>query len=264
MTQTAVDSLTDDRDWKERVAVVSPSTVGPVSADDDVPEYEPSDSFKRIDLPSYTVLDIPARMWITDEGNLALVVPLMAQDIKHVEISNLHVVGNPRFGMFLQSVRNLRLENVTIEMTDAASSGSRARTTSPSARSTSPRCSAGSSSRITRTSRSRASSSRIATGRPSASTRETTSVTIHERRHDREPPDVRRPTGGRTRAILWHLRLGRPDLERPDHELRRPGQGDRPEHSGRRRRDRPQTQSRRRLGDGNGHPRRGRRTRGRR
>ncbi|WP_245550146.1 RICIN domain-containing protein [Halopiger xanaduensis] len=117
VTQSAVDSLTDGRDWMEKVAVVSPSTVGPVHGDGDIGEYDPSDQFAGIELPSYTALDVPARMRVEDEGDQAMVIPVMAADAEHVEIPNLHVVGNPRFGMFLQSVRNLRLGNISIEMT---------------------------------------------------------------------------------------------------------------------------------------------------
>lgn len=59
VTQAAVDSLTDGRDWMEKVAVVSPSTVGPADVDDSLDDYEYSDDVAGIELPSYTVLDIP-------------------------------------------------------------------------------------------------------------------------------------------------------------------------------------------------------------
>ncbi|WP_339106150.1 RICIN domain-containing protein [Haloterrigena salinisoli] len=117
VTQAAVDSLTDGRDWKETVAVVSPSTVGPVDGSGDVPTYEGSSDIRGIELPSYTVLDMPATMRVEDEGDQALVVPVTAYDAEHIEIPNFRVVGNPRFGMFLRSVRNLRLGNVNVEMT---------------------------------------------------------------------------------------------------------------------------------------------------
>lgn len=117
VTQAAVDSLTDGRDWMEKVAVVSPSTVGPVYGDEDVGDYDPSDEIESIDLPSYTVLDVPAPIRVEDEGDQPLIVPVTISDAEHVEIPNLRVVGNPRFGMFLQSVRNLRLGNIHIEMT---------------------------------------------------------------------------------------------------------------------------------------------------
>lgn len=118
VTQAAVDSLTDGRDWKETVAVVSPSTVGPVDVDESLDDYEYSDAVKGIELPSYTVLDILAPMHIEEEGDETFVDPIKAADAEHIEIPNLHLVGNPRFGMFLRSVRNLRLGNIHIEMTD--------------------------------------------------------------------------------------------------------------------------------------------------
>lgn len=79
--------------------------------------YEPLDQFTGIELPSYTVLDVPVTMRIEDEGDQLMVIPVMISDAKHAEIPNLHVVGNSRFGIFLQSIRNLRLGNVNIEMT---------------------------------------------------------------------------------------------------------------------------------------------------
>ncbi|WP_241175185.1 right-handed parallel beta-helix repeat-containing protein [Natronolimnobius sp. AArcel1] len=118
VTQAAVDSLTDGRDWMEKVAVVSPSTVGPADVDDSLDDYEYSDDVAGIELPSYTVLDIPAPMRIEETGDQTFVDPIKAADAEHIEIPNLRLVGNPRFGMFLRSVRNVRLGNIHIEMTD--------------------------------------------------------------------------------------------------------------------------------------------------
>ena len=123
VTQAAVDSLTDDRDWKEKVAVVSPSTVGPVESDGSHDTYDWSDQIETIELPSYTVLDMPATMRVEDEGDEAMVVPVSAFDAEHVEIPNFRVVGNPRHGMFLRSVSNLRLGNVNVEMAGASPRG---------------------------------------------------------------------------------------------------------------------------------------------
>lgn len=106
VTQAAVDGLTEGRDWKEKVAVVSPSTVGPV------------DDITQIEVPSYTVLDVPATMHVEEEGGEPQVIPVRVRDAEHVEIPNLRVVGNPRYGMFLQSVSNLRLGNISIENPD--------------------------------------------------------------------------------------------------------------------------------------------------
>ena len=123
VTQAAVDSLTDDRDWKERVAVVSPATVGPVEGAEGVSTYQGSDQIKQIELPSYTVLDVPTTIRVEDAGEQALVVPIAAYDADHVEIPRARIVGNPRFGMFLRSVSNLRLGEIDVEMTDTSPSG---------------------------------------------------------------------------------------------------------------------------------------------
>ncbi|MCU4973506.1 RICIN domain-containing protein [Halobacteria archaeon AArc-m2/3/4] len=103
VTQAAVDSLTEGRDWKEKVAVVSPGTVGPV------------DEMHAVNVPSYTVLDYLAPITIEDEGE-AWVIPVRARNAHHVEVPNLTIRGTARYGIIMNSVSNVSLGNVEMEM----------------------------------------------------------------------------------------------------------------------------------------------------
>ncbi|MFB6119904.1 MAG: hypothetical protein ABEJ68_02170 [Halobacteriaceae archaeon] len=106
----AIESLTDGRDHKEKVAIVSPAEVGPHSWGDG-----PWDGFKEIRVPSNTILDVPAPIHIKD-SNEPLIRAVYANDADNVEFPNLNIKGNPRYAVWLQGVREARLGAVNIEM----------------------------------------------------------------------------------------------------------------------------------------------------
>ncbi|WP_276255884.1 RICIN domain-containing protein [Halomontanus rarus] len=106
VTQAAVDSLTEGRTVKEKVAVVSSGTAGPHEWDGDV---------HAIDLPSYTILDVPATIQVEDEGD-PLVVPVRTDGAEHVEVPRLSITGNPRYGMWIRSSSNVTLGEIDIRM----------------------------------------------------------------------------------------------------------------------------------------------------
>ena len=111
VVQTAIDDgLTSGREHKEKVLVASEATVGP------------TDELKEIELADYTVLDMPRKLKIEDEGE-PLYIPVSAYDVHHVEVPNLVVDGNPRYGMFLRSVQNMRLGNIFMEMPEGSAGG---------------------------------------------------------------------------------------------------------------------------------------------
>lgn len=104
VTQAAVDSLTDGRDWKEKVAVVSPGTV----------PYN-SGEFRWVDLPSYTVLDVAAPITCEYEsGKHSNVIVARAIDAEHVEVSRLTVRGGPWMTIRFQRCSNVRIGDVTV------------------------------------------------------------------------------------------------------------------------------------------------------
>jgi len=106
VAQAAVDSLTDGRDWKETVAIVSPGTVG---------EH---DEAHELVLPSYTVLDAPTTITIEDSDPYE-VIPMKARDAHHVEVRNLTVRGFPAYCGVFNSVSNLTLANITLEIDES-------------------------------------------------------------------------------------------------------------------------------------------------
>ncbi|WP_207592915.1 hypothetical protein [Halomontanus rarus] len=114
VTQAAVDSLTNDRDWKEKVAVVSPATI---TAD----QRDGNDDLRDgpgVELPSYTILDVPASITVENEGGEPWAIPVRAQDAHHVEIPNLTVRGSPRYVVMMNTVSNVYLGNIDIELDD--------------------------------------------------------------------------------------------------------------------------------------------------
>lgn len=111
VAQAAVDSLTEGRDWKEKVAIVSSGTV----PDD-------TDDRKTIELPSYTILDVPATIDVEHEsGEDTSDVVVRAVDEHHIEIPRLTVTGGPWMAIRLRSCSNVRLGDITVEFSETSS-----------------------------------------------------------------------------------------------------------------------------------------------
>lgn len=104
VTQAAVDSLTEGRTTKEKVAVVSSGAV----PDD-------TDDRKTIELPSYTVLDVPATIHVEhNPGEHSNDVVVRARNETHVEIPRLNVTGGPWMAVRIQSCSNVALGRVDV------------------------------------------------------------------------------------------------------------------------------------------------------
>ncbi|WP_339106155.1 LamG-like jellyroll fold domain-containing protein [Haloterrigena salinisoli] len=100
VTQAAVDSLTDDRDWKEKVVIASP---GEVTQTDGT----------GIEIPSYTIFDVPAPINLPEDSSLTLVE---ASDAEHIEIPNFTLHGPADYGILLHSVTDVVLGNIRLHM----------------------------------------------------------------------------------------------------------------------------------------------------
>lgn len=111
--QAGVDSLTDGRTSKEKVLVEASGKTGSHSWDGDV---------KAVDLPSYTVFESRGTITVNDTGD-DLIVPVRAIDSDHVEILELHVDGNPRYGMWLKSVSDVQIGTVDMTLDTATDVG---------------------------------------------------------------------------------------------------------------------------------------------
>jgi len=111
-TNAAFDSLTDGRDHKEKVLIASPAEVGPHSwGEGDWPGY------KGIEVPSHTILDAPYPIHIKDEGK-PLIRAVHAKNAENIEFPTLNIKGNPRYGVWLNSVEDVRIGHVNIEFAD--------------------------------------------------------------------------------------------------------------------------------------------------
>ncbi|AHG01364.1 hypothetical protein HALLA_02980 (plasmid) [Halostagnicola larsenii XH-48] len=104
--QAAVDSLTAGRSSKERVLIKNSGTVGPHSWDGDV---------KAVDLPNHTVIDHNGTIFVEDTGE-DLIVPFRAQSAEAVEIQNVTIEGNPRYGIWIQSCSDVQLGTITMAL----------------------------------------------------------------------------------------------------------------------------------------------------
>lgn len=111
--QAGVDSLTAGRTSKETVVVEASGRTGSHAWDGDV---------KAVDLPSYTVLDVPGTITVNDTGD-DLIVPVRAEDVTDIEIPRLNVAGNPRYGMWIKSCSNVHLGNIWMSLPTAESVG---------------------------------------------------------------------------------------------------------------------------------------------
>ncbi len=109
--QAAVDSLTPGRTAKETVRVTASGDTGTASG-----------GIKAVDLPSYTVLDVRGTINVTDSGD-NLIVPVRATDAQAIEIPELHVTGNPRYGVWLRSCTDVQLGTIDMSLSDAQSVG---------------------------------------------------------------------------------------------------------------------------------------------
>lgn len=104
--RAAVNSLTSNRTRKETVIVRDSGSIGPHTWDDDV---------LALDLPSYTVLDVRGTIRVVDSGD-DVIVPVRAMNAQSIEIRNLKVEGNPRYGIWIQSSRDVRLGNIEMDL----------------------------------------------------------------------------------------------------------------------------------------------------
>ncbi|MFB6119595.1 MAG: right-handed parallel beta-helix repeat-containing protein, partial [Halobacteriaceae archaeon] len=116
-TNAAFDSLTDGRDHKEKVVIVSPAEVGPHSWGEG-----PWPGYKGIEVPSNTILDVPAPIHIKDEGK-PLIRAVHAKDAENIEFPTLNIKGNPRYAVWMNSVSDVRIGHVSVEFADEVKEG---------------------------------------------------------------------------------------------------------------------------------------------
>lgn len=108
--QAAVDGLTPGRTAMETVVVEDGGTVGPVS------------DVHAVDLPSFTRLDVRGTITVEDTGE-ELVIPIRARSAESIEISNVTIEGNPRYGIWLQSCTDVHLGSIRMSLWETSDIG---------------------------------------------------------------------------------------------------------------------------------------------
>ncbi|WP_123537660.1 RICIN domain-containing protein [Halosimplex salinum] len=103
--QAAVDSLTSGRTSKEKVRVDATGDTGSAG------------SAKAVDLPSYTILDVPGNINVNDSGE-PWIIPARAQSVNDVEIQRFNVSGNPRYGIRVSHCDNVILDDVNMDLSN--------------------------------------------------------------------------------------------------------------------------------------------------
>ncbi len=103
--QTAVNNLTSNRTWKETVRIKNSGSSGPSGG-----------SIKAINIPSYTVLDFGGCTIECNSGD-ELIVPVQGERRTQIEIKNLKIIGNPRYGIWLKSCTNIAISDITMNLT---------------------------------------------------------------------------------------------------------------------------------------------------
>ena len=101
--QAAVDSLTDNRTTKEKVRVDATGSTGTAS------------SLKAVDLPSYTILDVPGNIDVNDNGE-PWIIPARAQYAEQVEIQEFNVTGHPRYGIRVSHCDAVFIDDVNMDL----------------------------------------------------------------------------------------------------------------------------------------------------
>ncbi len=99
--QAAIDSLTPGRTKKERVLVEGSGSI-------------PNDT--RVDVASYTVLNVCGTIDVTDASGSGDRAPIYARGRTDIEIPNVTITGVPLYGMFFRDVSNLHLGRIELRL----------------------------------------------------------------------------------------------------------------------------------------------------
>jgi hypothetical protein len=113
--QAAADNLTSGRTTKETVLIKNSGSTGSYTYEDDL---------KVINIPSYTILDFNNTTFnVNDESGDDDIVPVRGRYAEHIEIKNMNITGNPRYGIKIEGCNDVLLSNITINIPDATTIG---------------------------------------------------------------------------------------------------------------------------------------------
>ncbi|MXV16408.1 hypothetical protein [Hufsiella ginkgonis] len=106
--QAACNNLTSGRTAKEWVVVKNSGSSG-----------NSGGSVKAVNLPSYTGIDF-SNTTFTCNSNDLLIVPVQADRKTQIEVKNLQVSGNPRYGIWFKGCTNMAISNITMNLTNGS------------------------------------------------------------------------------------------------------------------------------------------------
>jgi len=101
--QAAVNALTSGRTAKERVLVQGSGSI-------------PNN--RRVELSSYTLLNVCGTINVTDAGGAGDMAPIYARDRTEIEIPHAQITGVPIYGMFFRDVDNLTLGQIDLRLSN--------------------------------------------------------------------------------------------------------------------------------------------------
>lgn len=106
--QAAVNNLTPGRTSKETVLVKNSGSSG-----------NSGGSLKYVNLPHNTILDFNNTTFTCNSSDL-LIVPVYADRKNNIEVKNLKVQGNPRYGIWFKGCNNMIISNITMNLTNGS------------------------------------------------------------------------------------------------------------------------------------------------
>lgn len=113
--QAAVDNLTSNRTSKETILIKNSGSTG---------NYTYNNDLKCVNIPSYTIIDFNNTTFnVNDASGDDDIVPVRGRYASHIEIKNMNITGNPRYGIKIEGCDDVTLSNITIDIPDATTIG---------------------------------------------------------------------------------------------------------------------------------------------
>lgn len=111
--QAAADRLTPNRTWKETVNVRSSGSTGVHHWDGDL---------KAVEIGSFTILDFHGNTMRVNDTQDNVIVPVRGIRADNIEIRNLRIAGNPRYGIWLHGCVDVILSDIHISIPESKTS----------------------------------------------------------------------------------------------------------------------------------------------
>lgn len=112
--QQSINHLNPNRQEKELVVVHHSGSTGSHDWNGDV---------KAVNLRNFTAIDfLDNTMHVNDTGD-DIIVPIRARGVHDIEVRNMKITGNPRYGIWIQSCENIIIDGINISIPEAKNVG---------------------------------------------------------------------------------------------------------------------------------------------